>query len=134
MAASNEYPQRAMTRHVGSERTGSREGLPTPGSFGGLENREEVIAKPATYLEVPDYLRASTPNAAPAGGSSLPAPARPTPRRVSGRRPPYLVMRDLVPERRRTGPQATDKRHSARTLVRIYLCAGLIVAFCAVIA
>lgn len=25
-------------------------GLPTPGSFGGLENREEVLAKPATYI------------------------------------------------------------------------------------
>ena len=94
MTASTKHPQRATTRHVGSERTGSREGLPTPGSFGGLENREEVIAKPATYLEVPAYLRASTPNAAPAERPCSPAPARPTPRRVPGRRSPYLVMRD----------------------------------------
>lgn len=28
---------------------GEHYGLPTPGSFGGLENREEVIAKPPTY-------------------------------------------------------------------------------------
>ena len=32
------------------KRAGSPVGLPTPGCFGGLENREEVIAKPAAYL------------------------------------------------------------------------------------
>jgi hypothetical protein len=36
--------------------------MPTPGSFEGLENREEVIAKPLTYFELKP------------GGSRLPMP------------------------------------------------------------
>lgn len=76
---------------------------------------------------------ASTPNAAPVGCSSLPAPARPSPRRVPDRRPPYLVMRDRVPQRRRIYPQATYNGGVLRTLARIYLCAGLIVTFLVVV-
>ena len=41
--------QRAtMNAHVGIGGAGVH-GMPTPGSFGGLENREEDIAKPASY-------------------------------------------------------------------------------------
>lgn len=37
-----------MKSHGGRTGDGGH-GLPTPGSFGGLENREEVIAKPSIY-------------------------------------------------------------------------------------
>lgn len=41
-------PSEAMTAHGGT--TDARaHGVPTPGSFGGLENGEEVIAKPSTH-------------------------------------------------------------------------------------
>ncbi|GEM_PF-6795925 len=76
---------------------------------------------------------ASTPNAVPAGPPCSPAPACRSPRRVPGRRPPYLVMRDRVPQRRRIYPQATYNGGVLRTLARIYLCAGLIVTFLVVV-
>ncbi|HZR02825.1 MAG TPA: DUF4326 domain-containing protein, partial [Burkholderiales bacterium] len=41
-------PSEAMKAHGGTTDAGAH-GVPTPGSFGGLENREEVIAKPAIY-------------------------------------------------------------------------------------
>lgn len=44
-------PSEAMKSHGGRTGDGAH-GLPTPGSFAGLENREEVIAKPCTNSEV----------------------------------------------------------------------------------
>ena len=38
----------AMNAQGGTTYAGAHR-VPTPGSFGGLENREEVIAKPSTY-------------------------------------------------------------------------------------
>lgn len=55
---------------------------------------------------------ASTPNAAPVGCSSLPAPARPSPRRVPGRRPLLFVMRDQSSRIQRQRVRA----HSGRDL------------------
>lgn len=43
-------PERATKAHGGTTDAGANE-VPTPGSFGGLENGEEVIAKPSTYSE-----------------------------------------------------------------------------------
>ncbi len=43
-----ETPQVAATRDEGAHRRAEPEQAPTPGSFAGLENRQEVIAKPRT--------------------------------------------------------------------------------------
>ncbi len=45
---STRYPKEAVTPRVGDQRAGEPEQSPTPGSFAGLVNREEVIAKPRT--------------------------------------------------------------------------------------
>lgn len=50
IAASEEYPPRAVKAHGGRTDAGAN-GLPTPASFAGLENREAVIAKPRTNSE-----------------------------------------------------------------------------------
>jgi len=42
------YPKKAVTPRVGDQRAGEPKQSPTPGSFAGLVNREEVIAKPRT--------------------------------------------------------------------------------------
>jgi len=42
------YPPEASIRHAGAVSDRGANDLPTPGSFAGLENREEVIAKPRT--------------------------------------------------------------------------------------
>ena len=50
---STTIPKEAVTPHVGDQRAGEPDQSPTPGSFAGLVNREEVIAKPRTQTVDP---------------------------------------------------------------------------------
>lgn len=45
----HEYPQRAVKRNDGIDSSAEPNGMPTPRRFDGLENLEEVIAKPVTF-------------------------------------------------------------------------------------
>ena len=59
------YPKKAMTWREGDHRAGEPKQSPTPGSFAGLENREEVIAKPRTPGAFPHRIKSGEGDSPP---------------------------------------------------------------------